>query len=92
MTIPGVDSPELPAWLRARALEAIERMDALGRTMASDRYESDRRLHELTREFRSEVRDAIARSEGAYRGWRLIGFMLAMIGVTVTLIASLMAT
>lgn len=88
--LPGLESPDLIAWLREEVIEIGNRTAVLEGAAAAAHAETQRQVRELAEELRAAIGAAIAQSERAYRGWRLLGFMLAIIGVTLTLIGSLL--
>jgi hypothetical protein len=92
LKIPGPESPELLAWLRERAINTHERLQTLEDSVNRDRGEHERGTAELETALRLELRLAIAESEGAYRDWRLVGLALAIVGLTLTLVGSLLPT
>jgi hypothetical protein len=90
--IPGPESAELIYWLREQAVETHNKLRELEGVANADRAATITSLQKLEAELRAEIDNAIDTSEGAYRGWRLVGFILAIAGVTVTLIGSLIPT
>lgn len=82
--IPGVESPELLAWLRERALVTEDRIHELYMWSNRDRVAHEKALAVATSELRAEIVAAVAKSEGAYQPWRIFGLALAVLGIILT--------
>jgi hypothetical protein len=81
---------DLVLWLRETMVETLDRLDALERASVRDRDAAHREVTDLEARLRMELGEAIDTSEGAFRSWRVLGFALAIAGVTVTLVGSLL--
>jgi len=67
--------------MQERLNKLDRQVDSLSRNMAQT-------VEALRQEAREMIRDAIGESERAYRGWRMVGFVLVLAGATTVWAAS----
>ena len=89
--IPGPESPDLVRWLRDQTVANTTRIRELEDITNADRAHTTNELRQLGDSLRVELATKIAESRHTHRGWRLTGFGIAIAGIFIALIGSMMA-